>query len=244
MRQFAIVLWRELSSSFGSRLILWGGLIFPVLAASMTFYLGHFFESNQATLKAFFAFHPWLYLFFLPVLTMGGWVEEQQSGSIHLLMTLPITVFEAVSGKFVCAWIIAGLALLLTSPMVWTVNYLGEPDNGAIVAGYLGSWLLAGVFLAVGGCASAMMNNQLSAYVLAIVLCFLFLICGFPKVLEGVVGWAGQGVTDAIAAMSLLNFFERICRGALDAQGLLFFLSLIGAWLAVTVAVVKLKKVA
>lgn len=184
MKQLPVIFKRELASYFATPLAYVFIVIFLVLAGVFTFYLGNFYERNQADLASFFAFHPWLYLFLVPALAMRLWAEERKSGSIELLMTLPLTRFEAVAGKFLAAWAFAGIALLLTFPMVLTVNYLGEPDNGAILAGYLGSWLLAGGYLAIGSCMSALAKNQVIAFILAVAACFLFMLSGFPLVLD------------------------------------------------------------
>lgn len=241
MRSFVIVLWRELASSLASRQILLVMLLFPALAAGLAFYVGLFYQSNQATLAAFFTFHPWSYLLLMPALAMWNGTNDRQFGSMELFITLPVGPVEVVLAKFLCTWLIAAFALLLTLPMVWTVNYLGDPDNGAIAAGYLSSWLLAGVFLAVGRWTSAMTSNTFSSYILAVSVCFILLACGVPSVTETVFASAGQGVTEAMSGMSLLNNFEQMARGVLDAQALLLFFSLIGAWLAATVAILKLK---
>ena len=148
MSQLPVIIKRELGSYFATPLAYVFIVIFLVLSGVFTFYLGGFYERGQADLTPFFSFHTWLYLFLVPAIAMRLWAEERKSGSIELLMTLPITRFEAVAGKFLAAWVFAGIALLLTFPMVITVNYLGEPDNGVIVAGYLGSWLLAGKSMA------------------------------------------------------------------------------------------------
>jgi ABC-2 type transport system permease protein len=213
-----------------------------VLSGVFTFYLGGFFESGQANLSAFFNFHPWLYLFLVPAIAMRLWAEERKSGTIELLMTLPITRFEAVTGKFLAAWVFAGLALLLTFPMIITVNYLGEPDNGAILTGYIGSWLLAGAYLAIGSCMSALAKNQVIAFILAVSVCFLFIVSGFPMVLDGFSGWAPQWLVDAVASLSFLTRFDAISKGVIDLRDLLYFLTLIAAWLAATAVVIDLKK--
>jgi ABC-2 type transport system permease protein len=173
---------------------------------------------------------------------MRLWAEERKSGTIELLMTLPITRFDAVTGKFLAAWAFAGLALLLTFPMVITVNYLGEPDNGAIVTGYIGSWLLAGAYLAIGSCMSALAKNQVIAFILAVSVCFLFIVSGFPMVLDGFSGWAPQWLVDAVASLSFLTRFEAISKGVIDLRDLLYFLTLIAAWLAATAVVIDMKK--
>ncbi|WP_374443133.1 ABC transporter permease subunit [Pseudomonas panipatensis] len=242
MKQLPVIFKRELASYFATPLAYVFIVIFLVLSGVFTFYLGSFYERNQADLNAFFNFHPWLYLFLIPAIAMRLWAEERKSGSIELLMTLPITRFEAVVGKFLAAWVFAGIALLLTFPMVLTVNYLGEPDNGAILAGYLGSWLLAGAYLAIGSCMSALAKNQVIAFILAVVVCFLFIVSGFPLVLDAFSGWTPQWLLDAVASMSFLIRFDAISKGVLDLRDLLFFVSLIAAWLAATAVAVDLKK--
>ncbi|WP_172147845.1 MULTISPECIES: ABC transporter permease subunit [Pseudomonas] len=242
MRQLPVLFKRELASYFTTPLAYVFIVIFLVLSGVFTFYLGNFFESGQANLAPFFAFHPWLYLFLVPAIAMRLWAEERKSGTIELLMTLPVTRFEAVTGKFLAAWAFAGLALLLTFPMIITVNYLGEPDNGAIITGYIGSWLLAGAYLAIGSCMSALAKNQVIAFILAVSVCFLFIVSGFPMVLDGFSGWAPQWVIDAVASLSFLTRFDAISKGVIDLRDLLYFLTLIAAWLAATAVVIDLKK--
>ena len=242
MSQLSVIFKRELASYFATPLAYVFILIFLVLSGVFTFYLGGFFESGQANLSAFFNFHPWLYLFLVPTIAMRLWAEERKSGTIELLMTLPITRFDAVTGKFLAAWAFAGLALLLTFPMIITVNYLGEPDNGAILTGYIGSWLLAGAYLAIGSCMSALAKNQVIAFILAVSVCFLFIVSGFPMVLDGFSGWAPQWLIDAVASLSFLTRFDAISKGVIDLRDLLYFLTLIAAWLAATAVVIDLKK--
>ncbi|HUE93062.1 ABC transporter permease subunit [Pseudomonas sp.] len=242
MTKLSVIFKRELASYFATPLAYVFILIFLVLSGVFTFYLGGFFESGQANLSAFFNFHPWLYLFLVPAIAMRLWAEERKSGTIELLMTLPITRFDAVTGKFLAAWAFAGLALLLTFPMIITVNYLGEPDNGAIFTGYIGSWLLAGAYLAIGSCMSALAKNQVIAFILAVSVCFLFIVSGFPMVLDGFSGWAPQWLVDAVASLSFLTRFDAISKGVIDLRDLLYFLTLIAAWLAATAVVIDLKK--
>ncbi|HWV08275.1 ABC transporter permease subunit [Pseudomonas sp.] len=242
MSQLPVVFKRELASYFATPLAYVFIVIFLVLSGVFTFYLGGFFESGQADLTPFFNFHPWLYLFLVPAIAMRLWAEERKSGTIELLMTLPITRFDAVTGKFLAAWVFAGLALLLTFPMIITVNYLGEPDNGAIITGYIGSWLLAGAYLAIGSCMSALAKNQVIAFILAVSVCFLFIVSGFPMVLDGFSGWAPQWLIDAVASLSFLTRFDAISKGVIDLRDLLYFITLIAAWLAATAVVIDLKK--
>ena len=242
MTKLSVIFKRELASYFATPLAYVFILIFLVLSGVFTFYLGGFFESSQANLSPFFNFHPWLYLFLVPAIAMRLWAEERKSGTIELLMTLPITRFDAVTGKFLAAWVFAGLALLLTFPMIITVNYLGEPDNGAIITGYIGSWLLAGAYLAIGSCMSALAKNQVIAFILSVSVCFLFIVSGFPMVLDGFSAWAPQWVIDAVASLSFLTRFDAISKGVIDIRDLLYFLTLIAAWLAATAVVIDLKK--
>ena len=165
---------REFASYFATPLALVFIVIFLVVALSLTFFFGSFYENGQADLGSFFYFHPWLYLFLMPALSMRLWAEERKSGSIELLMTLPIAPWQAVVGKYLAAWAVAGLALALTFPIWITVNYLGDPDNGVILAGYLGSLFVAGGMLAIGACISAVTRNQVIAFILSALVCFLF----------------------------------------------------------------------
>lgn len=242
MKQLPIIFRREFNSFFATPLAYVFLLIFLVLSGVFTFYLGGFYESGQANLNPFFNFHPWLYLFLVPALAMRMWAEERKSGTIELLMTLPITRFESVLGKFLAAWVFAGIALLLTFPMVLTVNYLGDPDNGAILTGYIGSWLLAGAYLSVGSCMSAMAKNQVIAFILTVSLCFVFVVSGFSLVLDAFSGWAPQWLLDAVASFSFLTRFQAISKGVIDVRDLLYFLSFIAAWLMATAVVIDLKK--
>lgn len=242
MKQLPIIFRREFISFFATPLAYVFLLIFLVLSSVFTFYLGGFYESGQANLTPFFNFHPWLYLFLVPALAMRMWAEERKSGTIELLMTLPITRFESVMGKFLAAWVFAGIALLLTFPMVITVNYLGSPDNGAILTGYLGSWLLAGAYLSVGSCMSATAKNQVIAFILTVSLCFLFVVSGFSLVLDVFSSWAPQWLLDAVASFSFLTRFQAISKGVIDVRDLLYFLSFIAAWLTATAVVIDLKK--
>lgn len=242
MMGLSVVFKRELASYFATPLAYVFLVIFLVMAGVFTFYLGGFFERGQADLQPFFNFHPWLYLFLIPAIGMRLWSEERKSGTIELLMTLPISRAASVLGKFLAAWVFAGLALLLTFPMVITVNYLGDPDNGAIITGYLGSWLLAGGYLAIASCMSALTRNQVIAFILAVATCFVFVVSGFPLVLDAFNGWAPQSVLDAVSSLSFLIRFQAISQGVVDLRDLLYFLSLIAAWLAATAVVVDLKK--
>lgn len=240
--QISTIAKRELSSYFSTPVAYVFLVIFLVMAGIFTFYLGNFYQRGQADLLAFFNFHPWLYLFFMPAIAMGLWAQERQLGTIELLMTLPITLWQAVVGKFLAAWLFSGLALSLTFPIWLTVNYLGEPDNGVIVASYLGSWLMAGAFIAIGSCMSALSRNQIVAFILAVLVCFLFMVSGLNIVTDIFSDWAGQGVMDLVASMSFLTRFESISRGVIDVRDIIFFTSVILIWLVMTTLVIDHKK--
>ncbi|MCG3171139.1 MAG: hypothetical protein CALGDGBN_02726 [Pseudomonadales bacterium] len=237
-----IIARRELGAYFATPLAYVFVLIFLMLSGVFTFYLGGFYERGQADLVAFFSFHPWLYLFLVPALAMRLWAEERKSGTIELLLTLPVTRWQAVLGKFLAAWLFTGLALALTFPLWITVNVLGSPDNGVILASYAGSWLMAAGFLAIGSCMSALTRNQVIAFILTVVVCFLFVLSGFPLVLDAVSGWAPRVLVDAIASMSFLTRFNAVARGVIGLQDLLFFVALAGVWLAATTVVIELKQ--
>jgi ABC-2 type transport system permease protein len=236
MRNVGIIMRRELASYFATPLAYVFILIFLLLANAFTFYLGGFFERGQADLQWFFYWHPWLYLFLIPAISMRLWAEERKSGSIELLMTQPVTLWEAVLGKYFAAWTFAALALALTFPIWITVNYLGKPDNGTILAAYIGSLLLAGGYLAIGSCMSALTNNQVIAFILGVVSCFIVLLAGFPLVLDAIRGWTPQWFVDAIASLSFLTHFDSIKKGVIDVRDLLYF-GMLGAFFLLATAI-------
>jgi len=242
MRNALIIFKREFASYFSTPLALVFIVIFLALAKLFTFFLGGFYERGQADLAPFFNYLPWLYLFLMPALSMRLWAEERKSGTIELLMTLPITPWQAVIGKYLAAWAVAGVALALTFPIWITVNYLGDPDNGAIFAAYIGALLVAGGLLAIGTCFSAVTRNQVIAFILSVTVCFLFLLSGFAMVLNAFQGWAPQPVIDAIASLSFLTHFGSIAKGVIDIRDLLYFATVIAVWLMATVIVLDLKK--
>jgi len=233
---------REMYSYFASPLAYIFLVIFLVLSSGMAFYMGSLYERGQADLLPFFSFHPWLYLFLVPALAMRLWAEERKTGTIELLLTLPVTVTQAVIGKFLAAWFFIGLALLLTFPVWITINYLGDPDNGVVLASYLGSWLLAGAFLSVGSGISATTNNQVIAFIVTVVVCFLLVLAGFPLVLAAFRSWAPNAVVDAVSSLSFLSHYQAISRGVLDMRDLVFFVLVICAWLFATVLIINMKK--
>ncbi len=233
---------REMRSYFATPLAYVFIVIFLVLAGAFTFYMGGFYERGQADLQPFFNFHPWLYLFLVPAVSMRLWAEERKSGTIELLLTLPVTMWQAVLGKFLAAWAFIGIALALTFPLWITVNYLGDPDNGVIFAGYVGSLLMAGAFLAIGTCLSAASRSQVVAFILTAVVCLLLLLAGYPLVLDFFRAWAPQLLVDAIAGLSFLTHFSAIGKGVLDLRDVLYFILMIAVWLYASAVVIDLKK--
>lgn len=233
---------REFNNYFATPVAYVFMVIFLMLTGAFTFYLGGFFERGIADLAPFFSYHPWLYLFLVPALSMRLWAEERKSGTIELLMTLPISTSNAVIGKFLAAWFFTGISLALTFPIWITVNYLGEPDNLVILASYIGSFLMAGAFLAIGSCISALTSNQVIAFVIAVVICFLFILSGFSLVLEFFRAWAPQSIVNAIASMSFLTHFSAITKGVIDIRDIVYFASFIGCWLFANVVLVEMKK--
>jgi ABC-2 type transport system permease protein len=233
---------RELSGYFATPLAYVFIVIFLELAGILTFFVGDFFERGQADLQAFFTFHPWLYLVLIPAVSMRLWSEERKSGTIELFMTLPIRLSEAVVGKFLAAWIFVGIALALTFPFWLTVLFLGDPDNGVILASYFGSWLMAGAILAIGAAVSAATKNQVIAFVLTASLVFVLIAAGTPTVLGLFTGWAPEGLIRAVAAASLFGHFTAITRGVLDLRDLYYFVSIMVAFLAANAVLIDLMK--
>ncbi len=233
---------RELKGYFNTPLAYIFIVIFLFLTGIFTFYLGSFFPRAQADLKPFFNFHPWLYLFLVPAIAMRLWAEERKSGAIELLLTLPLSLWSTVLAKFLAAWVFIIIALALTFPMWITVSYLGQPDHGVIIASYLGSALMSGGYLAIGACISAATKNQVIAFVISVVVCFLFTVSGAPIVLDFFAAWAPQAVLDAVASFSFLTHFNAIQNGVIDVRDLVYFVSLIGLWLFANLLIVDLKK--
>ncbi|MFO0832454.1 MAG: ABC transporter permease subunit [Phycisphaerales bacterium] len=242
MHGWRAVLRREFTGYFATPVALVFIVIFLVLSGVFTFKLGGFYLRQQADLRPFFDFHPWLYLFLIPAVSMRLWAEERRSGTMELLLTLPITPWGAVVGKFLAAWLFAGLALALTFPIWMTVNFLGEPDQGAIVTGYVGSFLLAGAFLAVGSVLSAATKSQVIAFILSVVVCLVFMLAGLPPVVDFIKDYAPLWVVNAVTGMSFLTRFDSISRGVIDVRDIVFFFSLIAGCLLMTVMVLDGKK--
>ncbi|MBM3538802.1 MAG: ABC transporter permease [Alphaproteobacteria bacterium] len=242
MRNLCHIFSRELGGYFATPVAYVFLVIFLGMAGAFTFYLGNFFDRGQADLSSFFVFHPWLYLILIPALSMRLWAEERKSGTIELFLTLPISIAEAVLGKFLAAWAFTGIALALTFPIWITVNLLGSPDNGVILAGYIGSLLMAGGYLAIGAAVSAATKNQVIAFVVAAALCFIFTVSGSPIVLNFFSGWAPQAIVEVVASFSFVAHFNAITRGVIDGRDIVYFGTLIAVFLFANAAIVDLKK--
>ncbi len=242
LRNTLVIFRRELASYFATPLAYVFIVIFLVMAGVLAFFLGNFFDRGQADLQPFFSFHPWLYLVLIPALAMRLWAEERKSGTIELFLTLPISMPAAVLGKFLASWAFSGIALLLTFPFWITVNYLGSPDNGVILAAYIGSFLMAGAFLSVGAAISALTKNQVIAFVVTAALSFILTVTGSALVLDFLTGWAPEAVSRTIASFSFLTHFNAIVRGVIDLRDIVFFTSVIAAFLFANAILVDLKK--
>ena len=239
MRNILTIAKRELGSTFTSPVAYVFLVIFLLLTGFFTFTAGQFFERGEANLGAFFGWHPWLYLVLVPAVGMRLWAEERRSGTLELLMTMPITPWQAIVGKFLASWIFLGIALALTFPVVITVNLLGSPDNGMVFAGYLGSLFLAGAYLAVTCMTSAMTRNQVVAFILSVVACLFLILAGFNPVTDLMVRWASPAFIDTVAAFSVVTHFDGFQKGVIDSRDLVYFLSVIGFALFATSIVLR-----
>ena len=230
---------RELAAYFESPVAYVFLVVYLLLAGFFTFSLGGFFEMGEASLNAFFNWVPWLFLFLVPAVGMRLWSEERRQGTMELLLTLPVTAWQAILAKFLASWIFLGIALLLTFPLVITANWLGDPDNGVIVAGYVGSLLLAGAFLSIASLTSALTRNQVIAFIVALVLCMLLILVGFAPVTNLLARFAGPALVEAISRLSVLTHFEGFQKGVLDSRDLIYFLSVMTFALFTTGVVIR-----
>lgn len=242
MRNVGTVFKREFAAYFATPLAYVFIVIFLALNGAFTFFIGGFFERGEASLAVFFSFHPWLYLFLIPAVAMRLWAEERKSGTLELLMTLPISTAAAVVGKFLAAWAFVAIAVALTFPIWITVNYLGNPDNGVIAASYVGSLIMAGSYLAIGACMSAATRNQVIAFIFGSVVSFLFLTAGMDIVLAFFRDWAPSVLLDIVSSLSFLTHFDAIMKGVIDARDVIFFASVIVVFLFINAVVVDSKK--
>lgn len=236
------ILKRELMGYFATPVAYVFIVIFLLLTGIFTFYIGGFYDFGQASLQSFFQFHPYLFIFLIPALAMRLWSEEHKSGTIELLMTLPITTPQAVIGKYLAAWIFTGITIMLTFPLWITVNYLGDPDNGVIIASYIGSFLMAGAYLAIGACISALTKNQVIAFVITVMVCMLFAFIGPLNELGELRDMIPTAVQDFLVSLSFDQRFREITRGVLDIRVFVYFLSIIGSWLLANILILDYKK--
>jgi ABC-2 type transport system permease protein len=242
MKQVLAVFKREFAAYFATPLAYVFIVIFLFAMGAFTFYVGRFYDNGIADLSVFFGYHPWLYLFLVPAVGMRLWADERRTGTVELLLTLPVPIWATVVGKFLAAWAFTGVALALTFPIWITVNVLGSPDNGVIVASYIGSLLMAGGYLAISAAISATTDNQVIAFVVSVAVCFLFTIAGAALVIDFFALWAPVVLVNTISSFSFLTHFQAITSGVIDLRDLIFFASLIALFLAVNVVLIDLKK--
>jgi len=233
---------RELVAYFESPVAYVFMVVFLILLGFLTFFVSHFYEIGQADLRPFFFWHPWLFLILVPAAAMRLWAEERRSGTIETLLTLPVTMTEAILGKFLAAWIFIGLIIALTFPIVLTTSYLGNPDKGAIIGGYIGSFLLAGTYLAVGSLTSACTRNQVISFVLALMICLFLLLAGWPPVTDLLVRWAPDWLVNGSASFGFMPHYEASQKGILDSRDIAYFLSVIAFMLFGTYIVLENRK--
>jgi ABC-2 type transport system permease protein len=239
MKPIITIAKRELSGYFASPVAFVFIVIFLLLSGFFSFMVAGFFERGQASLDSFFVWHPWLYLFLVPAVGMRMWSEERRLGTIELLLTMPVTPWQAIVGKFIAAWAVIALALALTFPVWITVNYLGNPDNGVIFAGYLGSLLMGGAYLAITAMTSAMTRNQVVAFIVSVVLALFLILAGYPPVTNLLIAWAKPWIVETIASFSVMTHFESIQKGVLDSRDVLYFISVIVFSLFTTSVIVR-----
>lgn len=230
---------REVAGYFDSPVAYVFIVIFLLLTGFFAFMVSGFFERGQANLLPFFTWHPWLYLFLVPAVGMRMWSEERRLGTIELLLTMPITPWQAIVGKFLASWLVLALALALTFPIVITVNFLGHPDNGVILASYAGSLLLSGAYLSVAAMTSAMTRNQVVSFILSVVICLFLILAGWPPITNLLTQWASSWFVETIAAFSVMTHFESLQKGVIDSRDVLFFLSVIVFCLFTTSVIIR-----
>ncbi len=233
MKHIKTIFGREFKAYFDSPVAYVFLVAFLVLIGFLTFGVAMYYERRQANLTPFFSLLPWVYLLLIPAATMGLWAEERRTGTIELLLTLPVTLVETLVGKFLAAWAFIGIALVLTFPVVLTTAWLGDPDFGAILCGYLGSFLLSGACVAVGVFASALSRSQVIGFVIALAICLFMLIIGFDPVINAVSGWGvPAGIVSAVASCSLMQHFDAMRRGVIDFYDIGYYIGVMVFMLA------------
>ena len=230
---------RELAGYFNSPVAYVFLVIFLLMTAAFTFLIGQFMDRNQATLQPFFMWHPWIYLFLVPAVGMRLWSEERRQGTMELLLTLPISLWHCIIGKFLASWLFLTLALVMTFPIWITVNYLGDPDNSVIVASYIGSFFLAGAYLSITSMTSALTRNQVISFILSVVICLFLVLCGWPPVTDVVETLAPRSIVEFVAAFSVMPGIEQFNNGQIDSRAVIYFLSVIGFPLFATSVIIR-----
>lgn len=231
---------RELSAYFASPVAYVFIVIFLLLAGFFTFMAGGFFERNQASLVSFFLWHPWLYLFLVPAVGMRLWSEERRMGTMELLLTMPITAWQAIVGKFLASWAFLALALVCTFPVILTVNYLGNPDNGVIFGAYVGSLLMAGAYLAISCMTSALTRNQVVSFILSVVICLFLILAGWPPVTKLLEQFTESPIfIEMVASFSVMTHFESFQRGIIDTRDVVFYLAVMVFCLFTTSVIIR-----
>lgn len=225
MGRFAAIFRRELAGYFATPIAVIFLTVFLILTGFFTFKLGRLYDLGQADLQPFFLWHPWLYLFIVPAVSMRLWAEEKKSGTVELLLTLPVSLFEAMAGKFFAAWAFLGISLLLTFPILLTVGFLGNPDWGVIAAGYVGSFLMAGTYLSIGCLVSAATKSQVISFVISTTICLFLILLGFEPVVDFLNGFFSPALVDQFTNLSFPYHFEAIQRGVLDCRDVFYFVS-------------------
>lgn len=244
IRNTKAIIKRELASYFESPVAYVFMVVFLMLIGFLTFFVSRFYESGQADLRGFFFWHPWMFLILVPASAMRLWAEERRAGTIETLLTLPVTVAQAILGKFLAAWIFIGLIVVLTFPIVLTTVYLGAPDRGAIIGGYIGSLLLAGAYLSVGMLTSALTRNQVISFVLSLVICLFLLLAGWPPVTDLMVRWAPEWLVRGVAAFSFMPHYDAFQKGVLDLRDFAYYFSVMVFMLFGTHLVLENRKAA
>jgi ABC-2 type transport system permease protein len=227
LKNVMAVIKRELAGYFGSPVAYVFIVIFLLLCGFFTFSVSRFYELGQADLRAFFEWHPWIFLFLIPAVAMRLWADEWRTGTIELMLTLPITLKEVIVGKFLAAWLFIAIGLFLTFPLVLTVLYLGDPDLGAILCAYLGSFLMAGAYLSVGSMTSSFTRNQVISFILSLVICLFLVLAGWSPVTDVLSGWAPAWIVSVVSGFSFMPHFASIQRGVLDLRDLAYYFSVI-----------------
>ena len=239
VRNIWVVAKREFTDYFTSPVAYVFLVIFLLMTAAFTFLIGQFMDRNQATLQPFFMWHPWIYLFLVPAVGMRLWSEERRQGTMELLLTLPISLWHCIVGKFLASWMFLTLALVMTFPIWITVNYLGDPDNSVIVASYIGSFFLAGAYLSITSMTSAFTRNQVISFILSVVICLFLVLCGWPPVTDVVETLAPRSVVEFVAAFSVMPGIEQFNNGQIDSRTVIYFLSVIGFPLFATSVIIR-----